>query len=546
MTPFIQTYLNTWKEKAIIFVVVFITFGGSLINQYALDDQFVTTSENDQVMKGIKGIPDILTTHYSQAKNVNYGYRPLAEISFAIEYEIFGMTPFWSHSINLLLYGCLILLLLSNLKILFPENQTAIFILILLFTVHPLHSEVVFSLKNREEILAILFGLWALTYAFKCIEKQNKIDFTLMIMLFLLACFSKKTAYPFAFFIPICIVYFDHKKWKSALKIFFSLAITTQITSNLPILFLGKHIGRPIDFIENPLAAEDMLNRIVPSLLVFVYYLKLMLYPKPLLSYYGYNQLALTNPTSEDFITTFLILLVFLFTLCYGLLKQKKWGFGLLIISVFLMPYINLIYPITGIVAERFAFFPIIGGLLYVYFLIKDFLLIKWVKYLLVGFVFCWAIWSISININRAKDWYNLETLLKADVNKAPKSVKLNNAYAEHMHTQLSFKSKAQPKEYYFKEAQKHYKQSHRLMPKEAMILNNLGLLFLESQQIDSSQFYLEQAIAIDSKKAEIHFNLGAIYEFQKETKKAKMAYLKALQINPEYYQARERLNLLN
>lgn len=106
---------NPAKIYALILIIfTFILYGNTLWNKYSLDDDLVIY-KNPTVQKGIKGIPEIFTTFYSEGKQ-KYEYRPIVKTTFAIEYEVFGENPFISHLINVLLYIATILLIFFLLK----------------------------------------------------------------------------------------------------------------------------------------------------------------------------------------------------------------------------------------------------------------------------------------------------------------------------------------------------------------------------------------------------------------------------------------------
>src|ERR1700741_2005444 len=89
----------------VIFALIFLVYGNSLRNGYALDDNFVTvttpeTPNNPRVEKGIKGIPEIFRSHFIETEQQSYDYRPVPLSSFAIEYQLFGSNPLISHLIN--------------------------------------------------------------------------------------------------------------------------------------------------------------------------------------------------------------------------------------------------------------------------------------------------------------------------------------------------------------------------------------------------------------------------------------------------------------
>ena len=60
--------------------------------------------------------------------------------------------------------------LLKNYHIFFP------FLTVMLFLAHPLHTEVVASLKNREEILSFLGVLLALKYFLKSLSDEMRMS----------------------------------------------------------------------------------------------------------------------------------------------------------------------------------------------------------------------------------------------------------------------------------------------------------------------------------------------------------------------------------
>ena len=76
-------------------------------------------TENTFTLKGFNGIGDILT--HDQFAGITGGndngiykggrYRPLSQVTFAVEYQLFGLKPFVGHLINILLYGFLAVLI---------------------------------------------------------------------------------------------------------------------------------------------------------------------------------------------------------------------------------------------------------------------------------------------------------------------------------------------------------------------------------------------------------------------------------------------------
>lgn len=191
--------------KSVIFwvlAIVFFCYANSLTNGYNMDDEIVTIN-HPLTSKGLSAIPDILKSPYFQSDVYSYEYRPIVHISFAIEHQFLGESPFVSHLINLLLYLLLIYVAFDLLKRLFPAvNQTIIAAIVLVFALHPTHTEVVASIKNRDEILALLFSFLAWREAIKFTTTKQWWRILLVVVYFSLGMGSKITIISFVLLIP--------------------------------------------------------------------------------------------------------------------------------------------------------------------------------------------------------------------------------------------------------------------------------------------------------------------------------------------------------
>lgn len=142
-------FFKKHKYSLFFLAIAFVFYGNTIPNEYSLDDPLVI-QDNPKVHQGIKGIPLILRSPYFEEEGNTYGYRPLPQITFALEYEIWGENPHISHLVNLLLYALILILLFIILKrILQKYNLLFPFLITLLFAGLPIHTEVIASLKNR-------------------------------------------------------------------------------------------------------------------------------------------------------------------------------------------------------------------------------------------------------------------------------------------------------------------------------------------------------------------------------------------------------------
>lgn len=94
-------YFPFFNRKQPLFVLGFLSvlfYGISILNEYALDDGIII-HQNEYVLKGIRGIPDLFTKDMYESfyRRMNATdqleggrYRPLATMSFALEQELIG------------------------------------------------------------------------------------------------------------------------------------------------------------------------------------------------------------------------------------------------------------------------------------------------------------------------------------------------------------------------------------------------------------------------------------------------------------------------
>jgi len=211
----------------ILFLFTFVLYSNTILNDYNLDDELVTR-KHPLTSQGIKAIPDILTSPYFKMGGTAYEYRPVVLISFALEHQFLGESPLVSHFFNVLLYALSILLLFLTLKKLFHAYNVLLpFAITLLFAAHPLHTEVVASIKNRDEILAFLFAILSLFTAIHFIEKSKAKYLIISFTTFILALLSKSSIIPFALIIPMSLFFFTRASNRQILFISFGLSLAS-------------------------------------------------------------------------------------------------------------------------------------------------------------------------------------------------------------------------------------------------------------------------------------------------------------------------------
>lgn len=193
----------------LIFLILgMMLYANTCNHDYAWDDSIVIEN-NPYTQQGLDALGDIWTKPvYIVERPI---YRPIPQTTFALEKTLYPEgNPSLGHGVNMLLYGlcCMFVFiflrgLLSNYHYLFS------FFASLLFTIHPIHTEVVANVKSRDEILSFLFSLLSLIAFRKFVENKNIKYLIAPIFLLLAAILSKANAVTILVIFPI--VYFFQK-----------------------------------------------------------------------------------------------------------------------------------------------------------------------------------------------------------------------------------------------------------------------------------------------------------------------------------------------
>lgn len=539
-------YSKLKTRIVIIIVLILISFGGSLSNKYSLDDELVTTNANNKVKKGLSGLKDIYTKPYEDRKDIkdSYGYRPITLTSFALEKEIFGFNPGISHLINVLLYILVVILVFKLLKTLFPEKKyyNVIFLTVLLFSIHPLHSEVVLSLKNREELFVSLFGFSAFLQAIKYAKSNNLKNLLCTTGLLCIGVLTKTTITSFIILIPITLWFFNFMSLKKSTLLFLGILTITFLTINIPFFIFKIPSNREIAFFENPLLYMPFSDRLPMAFCTFYQYFKLHLVPYPLLSYYGYNQIPLLSWFKLEVVIGISLAITSIILFFKFKIKNKFLSFGILAFIFFLLPFLNFPIPATGIIAERFTFNAVLGfSIIIIYCLHKISVILKFKRFLL--FIIPILIVTYSyINIKRTTNWKDKLTLIENDAIHAKNSFKLQFSLGDLYQQEIIKSNTIKKKNYFFDKALEAYKTASVIYEEEASLYNNIGTTMLTASQNKNAILLFEKAVELKNDNALFYYNLGAAYEKDNNIEKAKENYLKALAINPLLKKATYRL----
>ncbi|MCX6291438.1 MAG: tetratricopeptide repeat protein [Bacteroidetes bacterium] len=575
--------LNKIKNGLGILVALFafVLYVQTVSFDYTLDDGPVTHT-NELVKKGVNGIGEILQTDYwfgfkEQMRVPNY--RPASLVSLAIEWQLFPDNPHVNHLMNVLLYALTCWLLFLVLCTLF-ENRDLIFAFVssLLYVAHPLHTEVVASIKSRDEILCFLFVLAALFFVLKYTAENSIVHLITSLVCFFIALLSKEPAIAFVVIVPLMLFVFTATSVKKNLMVtmgFFSVALIYLAIRHQVLASLNSE--RYYSVINNSmLATADVMSQKATAFFILLKYIVLLIVPHTLSYDYSFSQIkniGFSDPSA------FLAAMVYLALTIYAFMHVRKksvMSFSILFFLITLFPASNLMVTIGSTMAERFLYMPSLG-----YCMVVTFLLLKYFKtenaakkfqtikqflsvhssVMMIALVIT-VMYSFK-TIARSRDWKNNVSLFGHDVtvadesarahynwgsalvkelydhekNTEKKNVYLDKAILEFNKTISIFSNYSDAyfylgliytiKEDYLK-AISNYQTAIRLFPSpKSKAFTNLGLAYRKTKQFELAVAVLDSAIKADPKDAEPYQSKGyalaglgknaeAIIEFQK------------------------------
>ena len=487
-----------------------------------MDDDFAYYS-NMYVQKGISGIPDILTHPYYSDGNLSFDYRPISGITYAIEKELFGNNPHVAHCVNLLLYTISVLLVFSALIEVFDLGFAPAFIISLFFAVHPAHTEVVASIKNREEILSLIFAILALVYSHRLFAQhtpRGRMIYLLLVLVFIGLSFVSKLSN--LSMVPIIFISLFFSGRHRNKTLFYPLAVIVGMFTVLYIAKMASINHRPIFDLENPLVNyPDLSSKLGTSAATLFFYLRFMFVPFPFSYFYGYNTIPVIGATAPLSILSILIHSVIF---VYGIVlffKKDKTGLFIIAYLIAISAYNNLAVIYTGIVSERALFAP---SLYFIAALVC--ILYKWLsnekadrsimhKVMIVVAAVWFSIYGV-LTIQRASQWHDTVKLMSADIKHLENSTLANYFYACVLKIKAEEQSDPLIQDKYLAEAKKYFYQTNSLSPTYPYGYFRLGLIYRYDRfTADSAYYFFKKAYQLNPNLSDVEYQYGrAEYEF--------------------------------
>lgn len=536
----------------ILVVLCLIFYGNTIGNKYSMDDDFVLPTKENLQKSLPEQIGSVFTSHYSDNEKSRYEYRPIVKLTFVIENAIWGNNPHASHSINLILFILTILLLYKLLFRLFGQEYPWLaFFAVVLFAAHPIHTEVVASLKNRDELLSFFFSILASWFAVRYFDTNKWYLIPLAIVVFALAYFSKSSALVFAALIPLILWFAGMKQIKKMAISIAILIVIVWFARWLPKSILADSHRAMWEF-ENPLYGHHgILYRIGTGLVALLFYIRLLIVPYPFKFYYGFDTIPLTHFPDLLSIVSLLIHIALVVVAIRFIRKKHPIAFAILFYLIAISMFSNIVKPAVGIVAERYIYAASLGFCIALaYLLLAAFKyqrsdLVSWLRIdkglrlVMIALLFIYGARTISRNTV----WRDHLTLYYNDIGHCQKSFKANLLIANTLQSEIvvSYNNPkyANRNAQYLKDADMYFNRALAIYDQYANAWNSYGSLqFMFYNNYEKASGLFKKAVELDPLYTEALFNLAFSFEKLEKPDSAEMYYNTAIASNPKYDKA--------
>ena len=480
----------------------------------SLQNDFVNWDDPDFVSNN--GSIRLLTNIPHFFKSTVLGaYAPLVFTSYAIEYQLFNLDPFYYHLDNLLLHlGCVYLVFRIGLQLNLSIWAAVFFAL--LFGIHPMRVESVAWITERKDVLYGIFYLGAIFQYCRYLKTKNKKYLYYALGFFLPALLSKIQAVA----LPLSFLALDYY-FKRPLKLKLIWEKIPFFAFSLLIGLVGIYFLRQQDILHE--GVYTFFQSVIVGTNSLMIYLFKWIIPYPLVTVYPFPdpsfdfnwQLYLSLPV----ILAFFGGLVYLFKKGY---RAVFFGFLFFLVNVLFM--LQVVGAGQGYLADRYTYIPYFGLFFILaygfhFFTKKGNAKYKKISYVVAGTM---LVTFSALSWKQNKVWENSETLWTNALYHYPTSV------AAFQNRGLYYEGLGENEK-----AAADFSKVLNLDPDNASHFKNYGKLLFNQGQYNQALETLSKGIAQDSEDPELYLNRGATYAALKQYQNALTDLNKVLILQP-------------
>jgi tetratricopeptide (TPR) repeat protein len=503
----------------IICVVTLFQYGNTFEQDYAWDDAIVIT-ENDRVQEGLSNPSEFFRNIKSNEIQHRYGYRPITLLTFGLDIELSEMTPKTGHVMNVLYYALLCCLIFYFLRRMFPEKGALFSLIIIgLFLIHPVHTEVVANIKSRDEILAMIFGVTSMLFFLNFVEKEkrNYLFGVLSILALVLSFLSKENGITFVGILLVLAYFKSSERIKTVLKYALPVigggvlvAIRLYVYSegvfeNQATELLETYQYREDGFLGNPLHDASGFMQILPSIFdILIKNLGLLIFPVELVHDYGFSHSTMVSWSDPLVIVSVILHVGLIYVVVREFKKKSALLFGILFYFITLSIYLHIIQVGPDYMGERFLFIPSLGFIIAIVAFIERITKASfdadagpiWKNgkaKIALGALAVLFLMGFVKTINRNGAWENNQVLFETDIVALDDCARTQYNYAVFLHGEY-YKNPTEDKQ---EKILYHYQRAVDITDRSMTAMLDLGKAYMEFGNEPKGREVFEQTVKV-------------------------------------------------
>ena len=496
-----------YKFLLLLTGIGFFLYFWSLRGSFVMDDDHVIVHNS-------------ITRHLNLKSLFDYDRsRFITNLSFSINYLLSGLSPLTYRLVNVLIHivNSFLVFLLSKHLLNFVRRKDSAqkqkwfaAAVSILFLIHPLQTQAVNYIVQRSTLLCAFFYLAALIAYIKVRHQFSLRALGIFIVCVAAALYSKQTSVT----LPCAFVLIDIFFIKGNKKVFYAL-----MCALLPVMIFQVnfhfYILQAVVYAEHADSYLAPVNCLLTQIKVLATYLKLFLVPVG--QNFDYDFQVSNSFLDWNVLLPFFLILALLTSATVLLKKSKNILFGILFFFLVLIPESSVI-SLPDVIFEHRTYLGVFG--LAFAFIAAFVNLIRNIRVQIIGlaviaFIFC------GFTLHRNWIWGDSSRLMEDTVRKSPKKPRaLNNLGVIYLQSnQLD-------------RALYKFEAALAVNPRYVEALQNLAETYWLKGEREQAKQYAEHAIKLEPRFASPHITLGHLYFASKDYERAEKEYLEAIKKN--------------
>jgi len=487
----------------------------ALHHGFIMDDRWLIV-ENPYI-KGWQYLPQMLTQDAWNIWDRHNYWRPVFSISLALDYSLWGLNPLGFHLTNILLHAAnTTLLYLLGRRL---QNSACALFAALFFGLHPIQVHAVNVISTRGDLLAAFFTLLSLHAFFS----RRTVLFPLALML---AALSKETSMVLPLAVLFAWIIVEKGEQGSRLILaFVVLGLYLGVRYSLGFSF---SLPRSIFSYETYLAGRLLLACKVLALYCLALF-NLFQLPHP------FWTAEIPTSVTDPYVLSGISIFGLVMAAILGNLKRNSiLAFGLIWFVVYFLPISNL-KELNQPMAEHWLYIPMLGlGLAFGAALDDSFLRLPSARLARVGIttgVAVFLIFGFLVAGEKSRIYRNDEAFLLAAMRANPQVPRL-----------YSFMGTVYLTEGDIHKAKEFYAQALVLDPHDFLANYRFGFILHQTGQPSDAEIYLRRIVQVAPQGLWQILPVAHAWEMLGDKEKALFYYRKALDLNPDSVQTKEKI----